>query len=438
MGTVALYAGGVLVFVLGLFLSVAMHELGHLHYAKRYGCRVSQYVVGVGPKLVSWTRGETEYRFHLVPFGGYVKIIGMLPPAPEGDDASSRGVFARMIAGSRLAEQSLVRDGDEGRLFYQLPWRKKAMIMFAGPAVNVALAFTCFLAVYSIHGVHSSEPTGSIEVTYVSECVLFPGAGQGGCTKDDPVSPAAAAGLEVGDEIVSVNGRPVSEHAELTNLVEANGDDRLELQVQREVDGRSQRVDLTPTSTAEMPAGQGESVGYLGVTFESREVVTRQGPIYTMGRMGQMTAQAARTIAELPGRVVNVGGAVIGVTEREPDGPMSVVGGSRMAGEVAVSNSEGMDVSAKVALLVLVIGSLNLFMGMFNLVPLLPLDGGHIFGALWEGLRGWIARFLRRDDPGPVDVARQLPLAYCFGFALVGMGLVLMIGDIVVPLQTGL
>jgi membrane-associated protease RseP (regulator of RpoE activity) len=136
--------------------------------------------------------------------------------------------------------------------------------------------------------------------------------------------------------------------------------------------------------------------------------------------------------------VYNVAEAIFGQNERAQDGPMSVIGGSRIAGEVASSDAAGLDVAGKAALLGLVIGSFNLFIGVFNLIPLLPLDGGHIAGASYEGIRRWLAKVFRRPDPGHINVARQLPVAYMLGFALLSMSIVLMVGDIVVPLSSGL
>lgn len=179
-------------------------------------------------------------------------------------------------------------------------------------------------------------------------------------------------------------------------------------------------------------------VGFVGIEPERHEVVTRHGPLYVLDYMADTTGHAVMSIATLPAKVYNVAQAIFGQEERAQDGPMSVIGGSRLAGEVAASDLEGLDPAGKAALLGLVIGSFNLFIGVFNLIPLLPLDGGHIVGAAWEGLRRHLARLRRRPDPGFVNVAAQLPFAYALGFALLSMSLVLMLGDIIVPLKSGL
>ena len=174
-----------------------------------------------------------------------------------------------------------------------------------------------------------------------------------------------------------------------------------------------------------------EPVGFLGVTpvTEART----GGPLYTLGQMGGMVGETVEAIAVLPVKVFHVGKALVGLEERDPNGPVSIVGGGRFAGEIAAH--EEFPVGDKAVTLLGLIAGFNLFVGMFNFVPLLPLDGGHIAGALWEGLRrGW-ARLLRRPDPGHVDVARLLPVAYVMTMAFVVMGIVLILADLIIPVR---
>lgn len=463
--TALLYTVGVVTFLLAIFVSIALHELGHLAVAKHYGARVSQYMVGFGPTVCSWTKGGTEYGIKAVPLGGYVKILGMFPPSTTSEHARSRGVFeegvspreeattilklrksntgvfAQMVSETRAGEFEIISPGDVDKLFYKLAWPKKVAVMAAGPAVNIALAFLCLLGVYSLHGVHSLEPTGSTVITSVSDCVIPETQGRTQCTSDDPISPAKQAGLRVGDEVVSLDGQPVQTWSQMSQIIKANGDAALSIEVVRD----GERLTLEQTSTVTMTrdvskddSGQMATVGFLGVGPQVHQVVTRGGPIFTLARMAEMTGHAVTTVVELPVKVWNVAQAIVGQSERAPDGPMSIVGGSRIAGEVASSDVKGLDPGSKIALLTLVVGSFNLFIGIFNLIPLMPLDGGHILGAAWEGTRKTLARWRGRPDPGYVDVARQLPLAYGFGIALLSMGLVLIIGDVVVPVSTGL
>ena len=146
-----------------------------------------------------------------------------------------------------------------------------------------------------------------------------------------------------------------------------------------------------------------------------------------------MTVDVVQSLAQLPVKVYGVGKAIVGLEERDPNGPVSVVGGGRLAGEVA--SHETFPVKDKIVSLVMLIAGFNLFVGLFNFIPLLPLDGGHIAGALYEGLRRAWARVRGLPDPGYVDVAKLLPIAYVMGLAMLLMGVVLIIGDIVVPLH---
>lgn len=459
---ILLYGGGVLIFVAAIMGSIALHELGHLYFAKRFGARVSQYMVGFGKTLFSIRRGDTEYGIKAIPLGGFVKIVGMFPPSNKVEHARSRGefvegdspqaeakeirlrksntgIFAQMVSETRASEFETIEPGDEDRLFYKQPWYKKVVVMVAGPAMNIAIAFVCLLGVYSLHGVHSNEPTGEPVVAAVGQCVIPETEGRSTCTAEDPPSPAKQAGLLSGDEITALNGQTVGTWEEIQQVVRTNGEGELIITVVRD----GQELTLTPTRTATMQrdlSGDGEltTVGFLGVEPVGHTVITRGGPIYTLERMGEMTMSAVKGISQLPVKVWNVAGAIAGVQERDPEGPMSVVGGSRLAGEIASTTTAGIDTSNKVAMLGLLVGGFNLFIGIFNLLPVLPLDGGHIVGSLWEGLRRRLAALLKRPDPGYVDVARQLPLAYALGITMLSLGLVLMIGDLVVPIPSGL
>jgi membrane-associated protease RseP (regulator of RpoE activity) len=138
-------------------------------------------------------------------------------------------------------------------------------------------------------------------------------------------------------------------------------------------------------------------------------------------------------LATLPVKVWGVAKAIAGVEERDPMSPVSIVGGGRFAGETVAH--EDFPVKEKLVFLLMLIGGFNFFIGMFNFVPLLPLDGGHIAGALWEAVRRGFARLRGRPDPGYVDVAKLLPIAYVVASAILVMGVVLIVGDLVVPLH---
>src|SRR5512139_2284024 len=224
--TVVMYALGVVLFVLGVAVSIGLHEVGHLVPAKKFGVKVTQYFIGFGNTVWSRRKGETEYGLKAFPLGGYVKLVGMLPPGSDDEPGrirkSNTGMFTQLISDARAAEYELVEPGDEERLFYRLPWWKKVIVMAGGPTVNLVLAFLLFGGVFMLHGVQEATTT----VGGVSDCVIAATEKNVDrtCTASDPVSPAKRAGLKPGDRIVSINGEQIGSWAQLTRVVRANED----------------------------------------------------------------------------------------------------------------------------------------------------------------------------------------------------------------------
>jgi len=154
-----IYALGVVTFFVGVMASIALHEVGHMYPAKKFGVKVTQYFVGFGKTLWSTKRGETEYGVKAIPLGGYVKLVGMLPPAkgeaPTKVRSTNTGLFTQLIADARAAEYENVRPGEEDRLFYRKPWWQKLIVMSGGPLVNVAIAIVLFTTSSSGSGCRS-------------------------------------------------------------------------------------------------------------------------------------------------------------------------------------------------------------------------------------------------------------------------------------------
>ncbi len=441
-----LYALGVVLAFVGIALSIALHEVGHLVPAKKFGVRVPQYMVGFGPTIWSRRRGETEYGVKAIPLGGYIRMIGMFPPAPGQDPmttrAASTGRFGQLIDEARQLSLEEVRPGDDGRMFYQLPVWKRVVIMLGGPAVNLLIALVLLTGIFTLHGVAVTTP----EVSSVSECVDISEVGQSAkktCTDDMPVAPANAAGIKPGDTITKINGTSISTWDDVSQAIRGNLGKQLHITVER--DGRTQRLTADPI-VLQMPvydedgnvqrgpdgSVRSERAGFLGVSG-TREV--QQQPITAVpGLFGDALGDTYELLVKIPQKLVGVSQAAFGDAERDPNGPMSVVGVGRVAGEVASSDVFG-DTSDKAILLVSLLGSLNLVLFAFNTIPLLPLDGGHIAGALWEAVKkGW-ARVRGLPDPGPVDVAKALPLAYGVALAFIAMTLLLVYADIVSPVR---
>jgi len=447
--TALLYLLGVLVFVVAILASIGLHELGHMIPAKAFGGKVTQYFIGFGPTVWSRQVGETEYGVKAIPLGGYVKIVGMLPPGAveladqveldaDGNQVvrvrkSNTGMFTQLISDARAAEWETIRPEDADRLFYKFPWWKKVIVMGGGPTVNLVIAFLIFAGVFATYG-NPGDPTVETTIAEVNACVLPAEESGRVCTPEELAqspTPAHAAGIEAGDRIVSFNGTRVADWAQVQKLVKANGTGQAEVVVER---GGEQLTFHTQT-VVKPPRKAGEkvdrTVGFLGVVPRSHP--TTGGVIYTLDQMGTMTVEVVKSLATLPAKVWGVAKAIVGVQERDPMGPVSIVGGGRLAGETA--SHDEIPVQTKLISLLMLVAGFNFFIGMFNFVPLLPLDGGHIAGALWEAVRrGW-ARLRRRPDPGYVDVAKLLPVAYVVGLAILVMGVVLIVGDLVVPVH---
>ena len=432
--TALIYALGVIVFVVGVIASIALHELGHLYPAKKFGIKVTQYFVGFGNTVWSFRRGETEYGLKSIPLGGYVKLVGMLPPDKATVEAdphvvrdTNTGLFTQLVADARHAEHELVTDDDLDRLFYKKPWWQKLIVMAGGPMVNVAIAVVLFAIV--VMGFGTLQPTTTVAA--VSDCAISDAEAGRACTDADPVTPAKQAGLQPGDEFVSFNGTRITSWDQLSGLIRGNGDDEATIVVDR--DGREVTSQVATTVLARVSlddAERVEQVGFLGV--EPEQAMVRGGVGDVAEVMGTQISATASAILHLPVRMVEVTKAAFGA-ERPADGPISVVGASRVAGELVTVDEPTWGERAQRIMALL--ASLNLFLALFNFVPLLPLDGGHIAGALWEAVRrGW-SKLRGRPDPGYVDVARMLPVAYVVGGILMLMSVILIYADIVNPVS---
>ncbi|MFI5734788.1 M50 family metallopeptidase [Kribbella sp. NPDC051587] len=431
--TVLLTILGIVVFALGIIVSVALHELGHMLPAKAFGMKVTQFFVGFGRTVWSVKRGETEYGFKSIPAGGFVRIIGMLPPAkgdaPNKVRKASTGPIQSIAENARNAEYETIDPADDGRLFYQKVWWKKLIVMASGPLVNVVIAFLLFGGLFMLYGANVAQTT----VSTVTDCVIpaSQASADRKCTNTDTVSPAKTAGFQVGDKILSFNGTQISSWDQLTPLIRANTDKPATIVVER---NGAQQTLQTKTIINQVPkeAGSDEivSVGFLGVSPEMK--LERQGPGFVVDKMGELTVATVKAIGNFPAKLVGVAKSIVG-GERDQNSPMSVVGASRVAGEIA--SNQSLSGGERIAFLVSLLASLNLFLALFNFIPLLPLDGGHMIGAIWEGVRRGFAKLFGRPDPGYVDVAKLLPIAYVMASVITVMGVLLVIADIVNPIR---
>lgn len=424
MEVLTIIAGAIGFFAL-IMASIALHEVGHLLPGKLFGVRITQYFVGFGKTLWSIRRGETEYGIKAIPLGGYVRLLGMYPPArPQ----ARPNWVTRLADSAREAEYDEITPADEGRLFHQKATWQKLIIMFGGPLMNLVLALLIVAGVNALHGQYRAQLT----VASVSECMVPAGRTTQTCQAGDPQTPAAKAGLKAGDRVRSFNGTTVDDWGQFSDLIRANRDGTATIVVVRNgaettlttntvITGVVDRND--PTRTIE--------AGFLGVSPDY--ALVRSGPVSAVQDLWQMTKQSVVALASFPQRVWNVAADMITGKPRDVNGPISIVGASRAAGEIAAADS--IPAGDRVASWFMMLGSVNLFVALLNLVPLLPLDGGHMAGAVWEWLRRVAARLLQRPDPGHVDTAKLLPVAYVVGGFLVLSGAILIVADIFFPVK---
>lgn len=427
--------GGILFMLIGLGLSIGLHEVGHLVPAKLFGVRVGQYMIGFGPRLWSKRIGETEYGFKMLPLGGFISMSGMYPASKTAGPA--KGMFRSLIQDARSANDETIAEGAEDRVFYKLPVWKRVIIMLGGPLMNLVLALIIFTVLVSGIGVQQ----GTTTIASVTECVVPAGSTATECTPDDPASPAAEAGIEPGDVLVSIDGQPVSTFAEATAIVQAAPGETLGLVVLR--DGTEATLQITPiaaertiTDASGLPVldDSGEpvvkEVGYVGMGSQMGYV---QQPLTAGPEMtAENVSRVASLIVTLPVRLWDVGVSLVTGGERDPNGPLSVVGVGRIAGEVAATDAPILN---RFAILLGLLGSLNVALFVFNLIPLLPLDGGHVVVALWEGIKRIWAKLFRRPAPAPVDATKLVPLTVVVAVLLIGMGALLLVADLFNPVD---
>ncbi|MFJ6043335.1 MULTISPECIES: M50 family metallopeptidase [Brachybacterium] len=441
-----LFALGVLVIAAGLALSIALHEIGHLVPAKLFGVRVTQYMIGFGPTVLSRTRGETEYGLKAIPLGGYIRMIGMYPPhkgEPEGTiREDSTGLLQQMTEMSEDAkayESAQYGPEDAHRTFVALSVPKKLVVMLGGPAMNLLISVLLMVVLVSGIGLPSVTPT----VQSVSECVVPADAPADVSCEGQPPAPALEAGIRPGDVLREIDGAPITRWEDVTEAVRAADDRTIEVVVER--DGREIPLEATLVIDARPVLDQDgaavrdadgrlvtEEVGFLGVA--GTPDLAPQSPTEVPAMAWDAFVRTGQIVVTLPVRLYEVAQAAFGSAERDPDGPLGVVGVSRLAGEVASADEPGFELREKVGTMISMLASLNMALFVFNLVPLLPLDGGHVAGALLEGIRRRIARLRGRPDPGPVDMSRMLPLTNAVALVFIVMTLLLLYADIVKPI----
>ena len=425
---------GIVLFALAIGVSIMLHEAGHMLTAKRYGMKVTQYFVGFGPTLWSFRRGETEYGVKALPAGGFVKIIGMTPQEP-------------------------VEPADAHRAFWRQPLGRRTVVLSAGSITHFVLGFLLLYVAAVTTGLPNlaytrayDKPTTEWAATIgeVQDCVRpydaavestpegRESAFLGECRPGDVPTPAAAAGVQVGDTIVRFDGRDVANYAEVSSAIQTAPAGPVELVVLRDGEEVALTADLVKVErnvgTVDTPVVENRTT--LGIIPDPGYGIERISQFDVAGGVGgalafsgEMVQGTFTAIKNFPGKVLPLFDAIRG-EERDPEGPISVVGASRAGGDALdYGGTEGW------AAFLLILASLNVFIGIFNLFPLLPLDGGHIAVAWYEAARSRLARARGKADPGRVDYAKLMPVTYVVVLLMISVSVLAITADIVNPIR---
>ncbi len=403
---------GVLVIVVGLLISVALHECGHMIPAKKLGVYVPEFAVGFGPQIFGVKKGETTYSLRAILLGGYVRLVGMFAPARDGVKTRNRRGKPTLAQEAREASMEEIPEGYGSRAFYLLHPAQKIIVMISGPLVNLFLSIL-FL---SIALVGIGIPKASLTLSEVPQQLTTQGV-----TVD---APAYAAGIRAGDRITGVNGSAVTSWEQMRQSI-AGSQGSIDIDYLR--NGQLFHVNVDP-----LRSGDNVSIGVIaGTEYQAASAAT------VASAVGETFTGTVSVVARLPIALWDVGRSIFTGAPRDSGGVMSVVGIGRIAADATSSDvtasSGGWMRSA--ALLLSILASLNMALFVFNLLPFPPLDGGHIVPAIYEWIRRGLARVRGREVPPPVDTARLMPLTYTMGTILVAMTVLLMIADIVVPIS---
>jgi membrane-associated protease RseP (regulator of RpoE activity) len=369
---VLVYILGVALFALGICVSVALHEAGHMVAAKSFGMKVRRYFVGFGPTVFSFKRGETEYGLKWIPLGGFCDIAGM----------------------TALDE---VTPDEAPRAMWRFKTWKRTVVLAAGSFTHFVLGFIVlyFMAISMGLPNISDKPV----IKEVSDCVRSATTAQEWndptCGPADP-APAKTAGVQPGDEVVAIDGTPTDTWQDLLAAVQRS-EGPTEFRVLRDGEALTLTVDVAKVTRPTTEGGT-EQVGAIGA---SQELMLPYGPVDAFGGStaftGELLVQTWQRLLEFPEKIPAVVEAIFG-GERDPETPVSVVGASRIGGEAV---EQGLW-----EVFLLLLASLNFFVGIFNLLPLLPLDGGHIAVTWYERVRDWIRKRRGKEAGGPVDYTK--------------------------------
>ena len=377
---------GILAFVVALLFSVMVHEFGHYITARKYGMWVSEFFVGFGKRIWSVQRGETEFGVKAIPAGGYCKIEGMSP----NDEMPV---------------------GQEERAFYKASSGKKLIVLGAGSFLHFVLGFVLLFTLFAGIGTNQVLPV-------VNEVV--------------PNSAAQAAGIQAGDEVISINGKRVTEWYKDVEVIRESQGAELTLVLNRNGE------EVVITTAARLTDIDGTKRYVLGIVNEVG--LERSGVLVSIKNSATVTkgflVESVKSLGKLPEKIPALWGATVRGEERDANGLVGVVGVARVSGEAV--GSDKLTPMERLATFVLIVASLNIFVGVFNLLPILPLDGGHMAVAIADSIRAFFARLRGRPRPAPIDVTVLTPITMVVFVVLATLTLLLLVADVINPVTLNL
>jgi len=392
---------GILLFVFALLFSVMVHEFGHYYFAKRYGMKVTEFFLGFGKRIWSTVRGETEFGLKAIPAGGYCRIEGMTihDPLPEGE---------------------------AHRAFVIASTPRKLVVLGAGSASHFILGFLMIFITLAGIGAQSLSST----IKEIVPCVSATDV----CKATDPVSPSVKAGLQAGDKIVAINGKKTNGNNFSADLLQIRQNPGKTFTFTVERDGQNIDLSVTPVNRTI----EGFTYSFVGMALED---ATFRQPVFTAIKDSgaitwYMIRESVKALIKLPSMIPNLVSETFGEKPRDPNGPVGIVGVARASGDITSSTS--LPINNQIAIFLLMIASLNIFVGIFNLLPLLPLDGGHMAVATADAIRYRYAKLRGREKPAPIDINKLTPITIAVFVILVALTVLLLIADIVNPVNLNL
>jgi len=397
-----LQALGVLAFVAALLLSVMIHEFGHFFFARRFGMKVTEFFLGFGYKIWSFTRGETEFGVKAIPAGGYCRILGM-----------------------SIHEELSAEDAP--RAFVRASTPRRLIVLGAGSVSHFIIGFVLIFVIFFGIGTSTHLPI----IDQVLPCINT-STTSATCAKGAPASPAIIAGLKAGDRVLSVNGKKVIDWSKDVLVIRASAGKPVTLEVNRS--GRVLTIIVTP---AQVMVG-GKEFGMLGIIskigLQREGVITSLHDTWSLG--SNFFTTSIKSLITLPAKVPALFRQTFLGAKRDANGLVGVVGVAQAS--AATASDHRLSFGDKLETFLLIIASLNIFVGIFNLLPLLPLDGGHMAVALADGVRRSRARRTGRPEPDPIDLEKLMPITVVVFIFLVALSLMLLAADIFNPVHFNL